>query len=135
MYDTHSKHLVKRPYTAFDLDQIASFPDSNPIYSVLHMLPLAVTLSYTYKSAPATLSPSVTADSNSNPKLQYVISLSGHGSRHEDIMASCEALQGHVLKMQDRKRPSKKWEDSVREAELAEKRRVAPGWLRRYWNL
>jgi hypothetical protein len=33
--------------------------------------------------------------------------------------------------MQDRKRPSKKWEDSVREAELAEKRRVAPEWLER----
>jgi hypothetical protein len=30
-----------------------------------------------------------------------------------------------------RKRLSKKWEDSVREVELAEKRRASPGWLER----
>jgi hypothetical protein len=61
-----------------------------------------------------------------------VVSPSGHGSRHEDIIASCEALQGHVLKVQeDAQKTIKKWEDSVKEAELAEKRRIAPGWLER----
>lgn len=40
LYDTHSKHLAKRLYTAFDLDQIASFPDSNPTYSVIHVTSL-----------------------------------------------------------------------------------------------
>jgi hypothetical protein len=110
------------------LTRIASFPDSNPTYSVLHVLPLVVTLPYTYKSASATLPPSVTADSNSSEKPQYVVSPSGHGSRHEDIIASCEALRGHVLKVQeDAQKTIKKWEDSVKEAELAEKRRVAPG--------
>jgi hypothetical protein len=61
-----------------------------------------------------------------------VASSSGHGSLPEAIIASCEALQGHVLKVQeDEQKAIEKWEDSVREAELAEKRRVAPGWLDR----
>jgi hypothetical protein len=92
-------------------------------------LPLAVTLPYTYKSVPSTLTPSVTVDSNSSEKPQYVVPSSGHGSRPEDIIVSCEALQGYVLKVQeDARQTIKKWEDSVREAELAEKGRVAPGW-------
>ena len=94
-------------------------------------LPLAVTLPYTYKSVPSTLPPSATVDSNSSEKPQYVVSSSGHGSRPEDIIASCETLQGHVLEVQeDAQKTTKKW-DSVREAELAERRRVAPGWLDR----
>src|ERR1700739_4684680 len=115
MYDTHSKHLVKRLYTAFDLDQnrILSRLKS---HSVSFMsLPLVVTLPYIYKSVPSTLPPSVTIDSNSSEKLQYIVSSSGHGSRPEDIIASCEALQGHVLKVQeDAQKTIKKCEDSVR---------------------
>jgi hypothetical protein len=130
MYDTHSKHLVKRLDTAFDLDQnrILSRLKS---HSVSFMsLPLAVTLPYTYKSVSFTLPPPVTVDSNSSEKPQYVVSSSGYGSHPEDIIASCEALQGHVLKVQeDAQKAIKKWEDSVRKAELAGKRKVTPGWL------
>lgn len=95
-------------------------------------LPSAVTLPYTYKNVPPTLPPSVTADSNSGEKPQYVVSASGHRARPEDIIASCKALQAHVLKVQeDAQKTIKKWEDGIKEAELAEKRRVAPGWLDR----
>ena len=95
-------------------------------------LPTAVTLPYTYKSIPSTLPPSITVDPNSSEKPQYVISSSGHGARPEDIVASCKALQAHILKAQeDAQRAIKAWEEGVKEKELAEKRRVAPGWLDR----
>jgi hypothetical protein len=54
-------------------------------------------------------------------KPQYVVSSSGHGSRPEDIIASCEALQGHNLKQENAQKTIKEWEDSFREVELAEK--------------
>ena len=45
--------------------------------------------------------------------------------RLDDIIASCETLQGHVLKVQeDAQKTIKKWEDSVRETELAEKEKI-----------
>jgi hypothetical protein len=95
-------------------------------------LPSAVTLPYTYKSVPSTLPPSVTVDSNSSEKPQYVVSSSGHGARPEDIIASCKALQAHIFKAQeDAQRIIKEWEEGIKERELAEKRRVAPGWLDR----
>ena len=95
-------------------------------------LPSAVTLPYTYKNVPSTLLPSVTVDSNSTEKPQYVISSSGHGAHPEEIVASCKALQAHILKAQeDAQRTIKEWEEDVKERELAEKRRVAPGWLDR----
>src|SRR4051812_9559582 len=88
------------------LTRIASFPDSNPTHSVLHVASLG-------RDAPVHLQrPLVTVDSNSSDKLQYVLSSSGHGSRPEDIIASCGALQGHVLKVQeDAQKAIKKWED------------------------
>jgi len=47
-------------------------------------------------------------------------------------VASCKALQAHVLNAQeDAQRTIKAWEEGVKEKELAEKRRVAPGWLDR----
>ncbi|OCL14158.1 hypothetical protein AOQ84DRAFT_272381, partial [Glonium stellatum] len=110
-------------------------------------LPAATTLPYTYKQLPSTLPPSVVdpipANANTTDPSQaqsqpqapqakpaYVISSSGHAAHPDDIIASCRALQAHLLGMeQEAKRKVEQWEERRREAELAEKRRVAPGWL------
>ncbi|KAL8645512.1 MAG: hypothetical protein Q9226_007268 [Calogaya cf. arnoldii] len=95
-------------------------------------LPSAPTLPYTYRPLPSTLPPSATADSNGNEREKIVVSQSGHAASPEDIIASCQALQAHIEKIQaDAKRTIRDWEANLREEELAEKRRVAPGWLDR----
>ncbi|KAF2422197.1 hypothetical protein EJ08DRAFT_672837 [Tothia fuscella] len=114
-------------------------------------LPTATPLPYTYKSLPSTLPPSVTdptpssqpqtnsphPDSQHQSSQQcqqqaaYVISPStGHSAHPDSIIASCHALQAHLTKLQeDARRTVEKWENGIRERELMEKRRVAPGWL------
>lgn len=59
-----------------------------------------------------------------------MVSSSGHAAHPDDIIASCQALQSHLKKLQDDagKRIAD-WEKGIQERELAEKRRVAPGWL------
>ncbi|KAL2220153.1 hypothetical protein M432DRAFT_589484 [Thermoascus aurantiacus ATCC 26904] len=97
-------------------------------------LPTAITLPYTYKSVPSTLPPSVTVDpSDPDAKARYVVSSSGEYSAHpEEILASCQSLEDHLRKVQaDAEKTIKEWEESVKQRELAEKRRVAPGWLDR----
>ncbi|KAL8679015.1 MAG: hypothetical protein Q9186_004671 [Xanthomendoza sp. 1 TL-2023] len=95
-------------------------------------LPSAPTLPYTYKTLPSTLPPSATADSNGNEREKIVVSKSGHTASPEDIIASCQALQAHIEKMQvDAEQTIREWEKNLREEELAEKRRLAPGWLDR----
>ncbi|KAL8723894.1 MAG: hypothetical protein Q9181_007098 [Wetmoreana brouardii] len=95
-------------------------------------LPSAPTLPYTYKPLPSTLPPSATADSNGNEREKFVISKSGHAASPDDIIASCQALQAHIQKMQeDAERTIREWEENLKQEELAEKRRVAPGWLDR----
>lgn len=45
-------------------------------------------------------------------------------------MASCKALQAYIQKVQDdADKELKAWEESIQARDLAEKRRVAPGWL------
>ncbi|KAK0652342.1 hypothetical protein B0T16DRAFT_368990 [Cercophora newfieldiana] len=108
-------------------------------------LPTATTLPYTYKTMPSALPPSTTgigvapppsdtdetdpsAASASKPK--YVISSSGHAAHPDDIIASCRALQAHVAKLQaDAEAEIRALDERIRARELAEKRRVAPGWL------
>ncbi|EFQ34207.1 hypothetical protein CGRA01v4_03972 [Colletotrichum graminicola] len=109
-------------------------------------LPTATTLSYNYKAMPSALPPSATgvpaavADNTaagsgggsnaSADKPKYVISQSGHAAHPDDIIASCRALQEHITKMQeDAERDLRDLENRIQERELAEKRRVAPGWL------
>lgn len=59
-------------------------------------------------------------------------SSSGHAAHPDEIIASCKALQAHLQKVQDdAERTLKEWEEGIRQRELAEKRRVAPGWLDR----
>ncbi|KAI4123284.1 MAG: hypothetical protein LQ347_006217 [Umbilicaria vellea] len=92
-------------------------------------LPTATTLPYTYKTLPSTLPPSSTGDSD---QAKYVVSASGHAAHPEEIIASCKALQAHLQKLQDdADKTLKEWEDGIKERELAEKRRLAPGWLDR----
>ncbi|KAM0343618.1 hypothetical protein ACHAPU_008370 [Fusarium lateritium] len=99
-------------------------------------LPTATTLSYNYKTMPSNIPPSslgVEAASD-NPagqaKPKYVMSGSGHAAHPEDIMASCRALKAYVTKMQeDAERELREFDERIKARELAEKRRVAPGWL------
>ncbi|KAF2140351.1 uncharacterized protein K452DRAFT_289091 [Aplosporella prunicola CBS 121167] len=106
-------------------------------------LPTATPLPYAYKTLPSTLPPSVTdvpatapaadvsADANAAPpKPAYVTSSSGHAAHPDHIIASCRALQAHLTRLtEDAQATVRKWEDQIRERDLAEKRRVAPGWL------
>jgi len=95
-------------------------------------LPKATTLPYTYKSLPSTLPPSSTGEDNGTDKPKYVVSASGHAAHPDEIIASCQALQAYIQKLQDdAEKTIRDWEDSIKERELAEKRRVAPGWLDR----
>ncbi|KZL77289.1 hypothetical protein CT0861_03057, partial [Colletotrichum tofieldiae] len=108
-------------------------------------LPTATTLSYNYKAMPSALPPSATgvpaavtedaaaaagSGDGSVNKPKYVISQSGHAAHPDDIISSCRALQAHITKMQeDAERDLRELENRIQERELAEKRRVAPGWL------
>lgn len=95
-------------------------------------LPTSTTLPYTYKTLPSTLPPSSTGTTapTGEDKNQYVISSSGHAAHPDEIIQSCKALQAYIQKLQDdADRELKAWEESIAARELAEKRRVAPGWL------
>jgi hypothetical protein len=95
-------------------------------------LPTATTLPYTYKTLPSSLPPSSTGipASSAEEKAQYVVSTSGHAAHPDEIIASCKALQAYIQKVQDdADRELKAWQDAIEARELAEKRRVAPGWL------
>ena len=97
-------------------------------------LPTAVTLPYTYKSVPSTLPPSITGDpANPDNKTRYVVSASGeHAAHPEEILASCQSLEQHLKKTRaDALGAVQRWEESIRQRDLAEKRKVAPGWLDR----
>ncbi|KAM3509049.1 hypothetical protein MY10362_000838 [Beauveria mimosiformis] len=113
-------------------------------------LPTATTLSYTYKTMPSNIPPSAlgipnadtttttTSSSSSSsgptseqqPKPRFIVSQSGNAAHPDDIVASCQALHAHVTKLQeDADRELRAFEERIRERDLAEKRRLAPGWL------
>jgi len=95
-------------------------------------LPTATTLPYTYKTLPSTLPPSSTGSTapSSDEKAKYVVSGSGHEAHPDEIIASCKVLQAYIQKVKDdADKELKQWEEEVNARELAEKRRVAPGWL------
>ena len=81
---------------------------------------------------PSTLPPSSAGEESDNSKPQYVVSQSGHAAHPDEIIASCQALQAHLEKLQDDAEVTlRRWQEDIRQRELAEKRRVAPGWLDR----
>jgi hypothetical protein len=95
-------------------------------------LPTAKTLPYTYKTLPSTLPPSSTGKTATatDEKPRYVVSASGHAAHPDDIVASCKILQEYLDKVQDdADRVLNEWDEGIKARELAEKRRVAPGWL------
>ncbi|OAA64438.1 hypothetical protein SPI_03085 [Niveomyces insectorum RCEF 264] len=114
-------------------------------------LPRATTLPYRYKTMPSALPPSIidtvsssgggggepsaaaaAAVSGPQPaKSAYVVSASSGSAAHpEDILASCRALREHVARLQaDADAELRQFEERIQARELAEKRRVAPGWL------
>ncbi|KAI1485878.1 hypothetical protein F5X96DRAFT_682463 [Biscogniauxia mediterranea] len=95
-------------------------------------LPTAATLPYTYKSMPSTLpAPATGVTGATDERPRYVVSPSGgHAAHPDDIVASCRALQAHVARLRaDADRALRDLDDRIRARELAEKRRVAPGWL------
>ncbi|WEW56017.1 hypothetical protein PRK78_001452 [Emydomyces testavorans] len=95
-------------------------------------LPTATTLPYTYKSVASTLPPSVLAGGSSSEKPRYVVSSGGHAAHPDEIIASCQALEDHMRKLKlEGETTIREWEESNNARELAEKRRVAPGWLDR----
>lgn len=95
-------------------------------------LPHSVPLPYSYVALPSTLPPSVLQpnQSNSSEPPQYVQSASGQTAHPDQILRSCTALQEHLSKLEADARQTLEKYKTRRDAEdLAEKRRVAPGWL------
>ncbi|KAK4099554.1 hypothetical protein N658DRAFT_517267 [Parathielavia hyrcaniae] len=118
-------------------------------------LPTATTLPYQYKPMPSTLPPSsitsapslagaddptASATSSSDHhrgtaagpahKPKYVISASGHAAHPDEILASCRALHAHVAQLQAQaEKDLAVFAERIRARDLAEKRRLAPGWL------
>ena len=125
----HSCKVIQSKFFAGSHPLLAQIPLTvSPFIS----LPTATTLPYTYKSLPSTLPPSSTGEDNGSREPKYVISASGHAAHPDEIIASCQALQTHLQKLQDdAEKTIKEWEEGIKERELAEKRRVAPGWLDR----
>lgn len=94
-------------------------------------LPTAVTLPYTFRSVPTSLPPSLITE-NGGGKPKYVTSSSGHSAHPDDIINSCKALQEHLQKTSEAaEKAVGDWERGIKDRDLAEKRRVAPGWLDR----
>ncbi|KAM0280480.1 hypothetical protein ACHAQH_004059 [Verticillium albo-atrum] len=81
-------------------------------------------------AAPAPTDDGTATPQQSTPKPQYIVSQSGHAAHPDDIIASCRALQDHISRMQeDAARELREFEERIKARELAEKRKVAPGWL------
>jgi len=97
-------------------------------------LPTAVTLPYSYQSLPlafphSSTAPVPSADGSSGDG--YITSPSGNVSKSpEDIIHSCHTLIQHLQNQKPTgEQTLQKWEQSIEERELMEKRRVAPGYL------
>ncbi|EXJ91947.1 hypothetical protein A1O3_00497 [Capronia epimyces CBS 606.96] len=63
---------------------------------------------------------------------KYVLSSSGHSAHPDDIINSCKTLQEHLKKTAEAaEKAIREWEEEIEARDLAEKRKVAPGWLDR----
>lgn len=116
-----SHHLLQQTYLS-----VSPFID----------LPKPPTLPPNYASLPSTLPPSTlnAAPTSSAPDLPaYVVTATGGFAAHPStIAAQNRALLEQIEKQaQDGKKEVEAWEESIRERELQERRRRAPGWLDR----
>jgi hypothetical protein len=126
--------MTKHP---FENQQLTGTLGSHPLLAQVPLtvspfvsLPTSTTLPYTYKTLPSTLPQSSTGTAAAEDKSQYVVSASGHAAHPDEIIASCKALQAYIQKVQDdADKELNAWQDAIEARELAEKRRVAPGWL------
>lgn len=99
-------------------------------------LPKPPTLPHNYTSLPSTLPPSITTSnidpSDPDQKPQYITSSSGFSAHPSNIISQNRALLSQLTNApQDAQRKIEEWEKGIRERELAERRRRAPGWLDR----
>ena len=97
-------------------------------------LPAAATLPYTYKSMPSTLpapTTGVTGAGDENNKPKYVVTPSaGYAAHPDEIVASCREVRARLARRKDEMEAAlARFHDHIRDRDLAEKRRVAPGWL------
>lgn len=96
-------------------------------------LPKPPTLPHNYASIPSTLPPSSThaAPAPSNPELPaYVTSSTGFAAHPSSIINQNRALLDQLSSQQrDAQEKVRNWEQEIKERELQEKRRKAPGWL------
>jgi hypothetical protein len=74
--------------------------------------------------------PTAASATTTTNKPKYVISPSGHAAHPDEILASCRALRAHVTQLVTQaEKDLADVTERIRVRELAEKRRVAPGWL------
>lgn len=96
-------------------------------------LPKPPTLPHNYASIPSTLPPSSTnaVPAPSNPELPaYVTSSTGFAAHPSSIINQNRALLDQISSQRrDAQDKIKKWQQSIEDRELQEKRRKAPGWL------
>lgn len=96
-------------------------------------LPKPPTLPHNYASIPSTLPPSSknAAPAPSNPELPaYVTSSTGFAAHPSSIINQNRALLDQISSQRrDAQDKIKKWQQSIEDRELQEKRRKAPGWL------
>ena len=95
-------------------------------------LPKAPTLPHNYASLPSTLPPSCTQSTSSEPA-QYVTSRTGSFAAHpSQIVSQNRALLAQLTSVpESAQKQVQEWEEKIREREMAERRRRAPGWLDR----
>ncbi|KAM3418174.1 hypothetical protein BST61_g6377 [Cercospora zeina] len=96
-------------------------------------LPKAPTLPHNYASLPSTLPPSMLHSPAvaSNPELPaYVTSSSGFAAHPKTIIAQNKSLLEQIDKQRiNAEKEVREWEQKIKDRELAEKRRKAPGYL------
>ncbi len=72
----------------------------------------------------------VGADASSSGRPKFVVSQSGRAAHPYDIIAVCRQIEVQVDRLRaDAEATLRRFEEDIRNRELAEKRRVAPGWL------
>ncbi|GAB7342744.1 hypothetical protein MBLNU457_g0890t1 [Dothideomycetes sp. NU457] len=95
-------------------------------------LPKPPTLPHNYTSLPSTLPPSILSSSSSSDKPAYITTPSGHSAHPSQISnQNASLLQTLHTSPSEAERKIREWEERIRERDLAEKRRRAPGWLDR----